>query len=324
MRRALTYRLLIGLVVGGFSLKAQDNNAGDNNIAIKNNKIKTQIVYEYTYQKDKPSEEGKKTQETHYDANGNKIEEINYRYNGTIHTINTYKYDSRGNRIEYIKYEGNKEKMVFRQFFEYNSKNQIVTETGFNGVENYKTIYKYDNQGRLAEVIYYVDNKLDEKRTFAYFKNSSELSVLDATLQLSYKIQYVYNEQGKIIREEKTDNSGFVSKRVLYTYDSRGNLLSEEKYMNGKFAQKTTHVYDQAGRLIEVYIETSPSEKFLAKQYVYDAKGLLVEEKYRNSPSKEFSKNVYTYMDNGICKSVDSYYASYNEKIMYVYNYEKF
>jgi hypothetical protein len=302
---------------------AQDNSATDIE-SFKNNKIKMQVVYEYEYVKGNPSSTGKKIQEIFFDVDGNRIQEINFRYNGTIHCINTYKYDLKGNKIEYIKYEGNKEKMIFRQFFQYNDKGNVITESGFNGVENYKTTFKYDPNGKITEVVYFLDNKLDEKRTFSYSNKTSELSVMDATLQVSYKINYTYNDKMQVVKEEKVDNIGFVSKRVLYTYDAKGNQTVEEKYLNGKFASKITNTYDSKNRIVQVYSELMPGQRFLTREYTYSQNGLLEEEKYRNTAAKDFSKNSYKYMENGVCKSMDSFYASYNEQVMYVYNYEKY
>ena len=292
--------------------------------SFKQNKIKVQIVYEHSFVQGTPADKGKKIQENFFDKDGNKIQEVNYRFNGTVHSVHTYKYDLKGRKIEFIKYEGNKDKMIFRQYYYYDSKGNLNMEVGFNGVENYKTEYKFDANNRITEVIYYLDNRVDEKRMLSYVKNTSETKVLDGTQQFLYKIAYTYNATGQITSETKTESTGVVSKKVNYTYDAKGNLLTEEKYLNGKLASKVIKVYDAKYRLLEVYNETAPNSKFLVQKYIYNASGLLTEEQYRTQPTKDFSKNTYQYLDNGVCKSVESYYASYKEQVMYVYNYEKY
>ncbi len=320
MRRMFNI-LLISILFTGYAVSQE--NAFDK-INFKNNKIKIQSVYEHDYVKGNPANSGKKIQDNYFDVDGNKIQEINYRFNGTIHSVITFKYDSKGNKIEYIKYEGNKEKMSYRQFFQYDNNGKIVAESGFNGVENYKTVFKYNESKKMTEVVYYLENKVDEKRVFAYTKSVSEAKIMDASMQLLYKVGYTYDTKGNVASEIKTENSGIVTKKVLNTYDANGNLLTEEKYLNGKFATKTIKSYDVHGRLLEVYSETVPGQKFLIQKYIFDTKGLLAEEMYRNNALKDFSKNIYLYHDDGVCKSMDSYYASYKEQVMYVYNYEKY
>ena len=292
----------------------------DNGDKKQDDKVKSQVTTEYEYVNGTPISSGTKSRVTNFDSFGNKIEEINYKPTGEVHSVALYKYDEKGNKISYSKYTGNKEKLEYSQTSAYDKDGKKISETGFNGAENFKTDYIYNN-GKLSEIIYNIDGKIDERRVFSYSGSEVDIKVLNPKGQTQYILRNTYNAGGKILTEEKLENNN-VSRKVSYDYDSKGNLIQEEKFLNGKFNSRISRVYNTNGWLMEIYQENNGMGKFITHQYKYDKNGTVVSELYRNSPDKEFSKDIYKFNDKGINVSIDSYYASYNQQVLYKFNYE--
>jgi YD repeat-containing protein len=290
---------------------------------IKQNKIKSQTLYEYDYVKGKPEKKGTKSRIVNFDQQGNKIEETNYRFNGSLLSIVSFKYDETGNKTEYAKYSGDDKELKYKQTLKFDSKGNKLMESGFNGLQNFKTSYSYSPEGKLIEVNYFIEQSLDEKRTYKYSGNTAELTVLDGAGNVRFTQKNTYTSSGKILEESKLENN-VLTRKVTYTYDANDNLISETKYMRGKLAGKITHVYDNFGRLSEVYQEGETGNKYMTNKYTYNQKGWVIEELSRSEPDKDFSKNIYTYDENGICKTIDSYYAAYKQQVLSVFTYENF
>jgi len=296
------------------------SNVSEHGDKTQENKVKAQVTTEYEYVNGNPTNSGIKSRVTRFDSFGNKIEEINYKPSGEVHSVLIYKYDEKGNKVAYSKYGGNKEKLEYSQSFTYDKDGKKLSEEGFNGAENFKTGFIYNN-GKLSEINYLIDNKVDEKRVFTYSGNVVEINVLNAKGQLQYVLKNTNNNKGKVLLEEKTEN-GFVTRSVSYEYDAKGNLIKEEKYLNGKFANRISRVYNTNNTLMEIYQENNGFDKFITHQYKYDKNGVLTAELYRNTADKDFSKDIYKYNEKGINVSIDSFYASYNQQVLYVFNYE--
>lgn len=316
---------LAGVICANWvSVEAQSLNDIIDNQLINNNNIKGQTTYDYDYVNGKPTKKGNKSMALKFDNRGNKVEEIGYKQNGEVHYVISYVYDSKGNMLQYEKYEGNRKKLNFKQVYQYDTKGNKVLETGFNGVEEFRTVFNYNAQGKLAEIIYYNGTVIDEKRKLTYDGEVAEILVLTERNVPKFKI-YTTFLNGRLVEEKQVENNGTISRQINYVYDFRGNLLEEEKHINGTLAYHTFQVFDDKGKLTEVYQKTASTPKYLAKRYIYDDQsGRLVEEQYRNDSSRDFSKNVYRYQDNGLTQTVDSYFASYNYQVLYVYAYETY
>ena len=59
----------------------------------------------------------------------------------------------------------------------------------------------------------------------------------------------------------------------------------------------------------------------MTNKYLYNDKGWLIEDQSRDENNKDFSKNTYTYDDNGICKTIDSFFAKYKQQVLSVFVY---
>jgi hypothetical protein len=289
---------------------------------ISKNKIMRQSLFEYDYVKGKPESKGTKARIDSFDRQGNRVEQINFRSTGSVHYIVSFKYDLSGNKTEYAKYSGEDRKLNYKQSIRFNSKGNKLAETGFNGIDSFRIIYNYNKLNKLAEVIFFIQKKLDEKRVFTYSGNSADLKVLDGNGNLKFTQKNNYSNTGKLLDETRIEPDNTTSRKVIYTYDDKDNLTSETKYLGAKMAGKITRIYNEKGLLSEVYQENTDGNKFMTNKYLYNDKNWLIDEQSRADANKDFSKNSYSYDENGICKTIDSYYASYKQQVLSVFLYE--
>jgi len=292
---------------------------------ISKNKISTQTLFEYDYVKGKPEKKGTKARVDSFDTQGNRVEQINYRASGSVHYIVTYKYDVSGNKTEYSKYSGDEKKLNYKQSIKFDSKGNKLMETGFNGIDSFKIVYNYYSKtGKLAEVNFFIQKKLDEKRVFKYTGNNADLKVFDGSDNLKFTQKNVYSTSGKLLEETRYEIDNTISRKVVYTYDKNDNLTSETKYISSKMAGKITRVYNENELLLEVYQENTNGQKYLANKYKYDDHNWLIEENSRSDAKQDFTKNVYSYDNNGICKTIDSYYSEYKKQVLSVFLYTNY
>jgi hypothetical protein len=288
---------------------------------ISKNKIRTQTLYEYDYKNGKPESKGTKARIDSFDILGNRVIEVNYRATGTIHYIMSYKYDGSGNKTEYAKYSGNDRKLNYKESIKFDSKGNKLYENGFNGVDTFRITYNYNRLEKLAEVNQFILRNLNEKRSFSYNGNTADIKVTDGDGKLKFIQKNTYSPTGKIIEETQIEPDNTESRRVVYSYDSNDNLTSETKFIKGKQIGKITRIYNNKGLLSEVYQEGVNMPKFMTNKYTYNDKNWLIEELSRSEPNDEFSKNTFTYDDNGICKTINSYYASFKQQVLSVFVY---
>lgn len=290
-------------------------------------RIRTVTLFEYDYVNGKPEAKGIKAELDSFDTQGQKVLQINYREDGSIMSIATFKYDSRGNKIEILKQSADdrdKSRMVLNYSLSvrYDSKGNKMLETGFNGVEDFKNVYNYNREGKLAEVNFFLRKRLDEKRVVVSADDqSTNMKILDGFGTQKYMLRYSYNKDGKVIEETRIENDNTISQRIVYNYDKNGVLVGEIKYINEKLFHKITYQYNAKGLLTEIYKETPENSRFPINKYVYDENDQLKEFQWREEANKEFSRSTYTYDTNGLCKTVDSYYARYKRQVLSVYVY---
>lgn len=323
MKRVFISGLLI-CTIAVVSVLAQNETEPYDSELINQNNVKAQTTYDYDYINGKPAKKGTRSLSIKFDSKGNKIEEIGYKGKGEVYYVQTYAYDAKSRMTEYCKYKGNRKTLEYKMVVKYDNNGNKLLETGFNGSENFKNVYSYGNDGRIAQTVYYVGSRIDERRNHIHKGNITEVTVQSGNGVQLYLLKDYYDNKHNLIKEEQVENNHTVSRRMEYDYDSKGNQTSEAKYMNNKLVYRIDRTFDSKGKLLEVNQENSGSPRFLANKYKYDSAGRIAEELFRSDTSKEFSKNIYKYQDNGLPEAVDSYFASYKYQVLYIYAYETY
>jgi YD repeat-containing protein len=320
--RFLSLLILISFVCLPAFAQSEDLN-DVSKLLINQNNVKAQTTFDYDYINGKPAKKGTRSLSVKFDSRGNKIEEIGYKQNGSVHYVQTYSYDNASRMTDYSKYIGNRETLEYKIAIKYDGRGNKLIETGFNGTEAFRNTYTYDGRGNLTEIIYYVGSRVDEKRKLTHHESNVEISVQNGGGVQLYRLVDTYDKKN-LVQELQFDNKGNITRKMVYKYDAKGNQILEEKYMNGKQVYKIDRDFDARGLLSEVYQENNGGTRFLSNKYKYDAKGRITEEQYRSEGARDFSKNVYRYQNNGLRETVDSYFASYKYQVLYVYAYETY
>lgn len=323
MKRVFISGLLLS-VIAILSVSAQKESEPYDSELINQNKVKAQTTYDYDYINGKPAKKGTRSLSIKFDSKGNKIEEIGYRDKGAVHYVQTYSYDDKSRLTEYCKYRGNKTTLEYKMNVSYDKNGNKLLESGFNGSENFKNVYTYGSDGRIAQTVYNVGSRIDEKRLHSHKGNITEVAVYSGNGVLLYTLKDYYDNRRNLIKEEQVETNRNISRRMEYEYDSKGNQISESKYMANKLVYRIDRHFDSKGKLIEVNQENNGTPRFLANKYKYDTFGRIAEELFRSDTAKDFSKNIYKYQDNGLPEAVDSYFASYKYQVLYIYAYETY
>jgi len=128
---------------------------------IAQNKIETITQYTHRLQNGNVDSKGYKSVETTYDKQGNSIEVVNYKPNGTVSSRHLYKYNDKDQKIEYQQFQdlpGKGFALAFRQAFTYDPKGNKLTEIGYDGRTTYRIAYTYTADGKQKDITKYTAN----------------------------------------------------------------------------------------------------------------------------------------------------------------------
>src|SRR6056297_687502 len=292
---------------------------------IKNNGVKSQTQWNYNFKNEKPEKEGYKNTYKEYNKHGNLIKEIYYR-RGNVNQKMSYKYDKNQNKTEFINYSAKNDEVVFKQEFFYNEKNLKIRENRYNGNDYFKIYYDYNDQDRLKKItkkkLVGTDKKLEEERIYTYKGDKQIINVLDDEGNKLSKIINTYDKNQNLTSFVTYDTEGKELKKLTYKYNKNNQKTDEIKYQNGNFIYHKNFDYNKKGNLVEIQKEQPRENVHISKIYEYDTKGLVDKELRYDDMAEKYDSKKYFYGENGLLNKVIVYYALYDYKVMYKYNYE--
>ena len=251
-------------------------------IETKNGKAIEILTYDYT---------------THYDQNGKILEEI-YKY---------WSDDQSEWFIDLTSYIYNKEGKIAEMYEEHEDPQYPL-------VDDYKTIYSYDDDGKLVEQAHY-DKKGSLKRKYLHqydergrlIKKTPYKSTIDGKLEsdIGTEMTIEYDEKNHIIKERY----GIICKTSIY--NEKGNLLLEESFADDKNIYE--YEFDEHGEVIVKYDNYFEYGILKETEITKYDNGNIIEfitQKYdKNGKETENTKRVYTNDEYGnIIKS--TYYIN--------------
>ncbi len=290
---------------------------------IAKNKVKKQLQISYDYVNGKPSTKGYTGASTTFDKNGNIIEVLNYKSDGTITSVSMYTYDVYKNKTSYSRYKGNKETLTYKQTLTYDVKGNKTSEKGFDGVSTFANSFLYDSNNKLTEIKYTTDNSLTEKRMFKYVGNTTEMTVVSPTNTIISKEINNFDGKKNILEEVKYIQDNVIQK-YNYSYDGTGKRIEETKQRFGNFAYKRNFTYDKMGNILKITEEKPNVKPYVSFEYKYDAAGNVIEERWVKENLTDYSKKTHKYDSKGIEMESDCYFASYKFSVLYKFTYEFF
>lgn len=265
---------------------------------------------------------------------------IHYIYNNAVDKISTISTDKNGTEILLYNDEGKisykKEVDGFETYYTYKNENGI-SEISAESTRGY-TNQKYDSFGRLIENTKgNSKNDILYNQKFNYSKDNSSCVFTNENQEIIFKFDcfqnliysnsdntYLkYNENGKVVREQKNVNGR--TSTIDYSYNSE-NLISQITQSDGtvinfyynpcnQLVKKTDNLgiiwqgeYDNAGNLISESGRLCPK-----KDYYYDDAGVLIQTKEAGCTTKKNKysnnmKNLEVVDGNG-----NSYFSMYDD-----------
>ena len=292
-----------------------------NKLTIIRQHVKSQTNWDYNFIDDKPSSKGKKTSFKKYNPRGDVIEFVTYRLRDTL-TYETYEYDQNGHKIDYTKHKGGRKNISYQKISDYDNNGNLILEKGFDGSEKFKNTYEYNDNDKLTEINYYIDNALNEKRIFEHNGNSTNVTVYNSASVITSYMSLKYDGKGNLLEEILFDVNKKPLENRVFVYNSKSKVVSEVKYRAGNFNYKLTYLYDSAGELINIDEENVENRRYIKKNFKYDDKGYLTEMNWRRRSGEEFNTRKYTYNNKGICTEILTYYPSTKFKVQTKHEYE--
>ena len=292
-----------------------------------NARVRIQTEWAHEYVSGRPAARGVKQSVTEFDRRGNKVKITNFDKDGvTIISVVVYQYDSRDNRVNYERRDGGG-RMLQSQRTVYDSRGNITREygAGNDGKHEYNNTFTYDAIGRLTEIVYTTENAVTERRQFSYSGNRTEVSVFDARNNLLFRLMNTHNDRGLLLSEVRTNIQGNVQHSMNMQYNSAGNLTEElRRRGDNKLEFQKTYQYDRNNRPTKIETTNLGGTKFVSNEYQYNSNGDLIFESWRRNERVEQSTNKFTYDARGIYTEKDSYFASFQLRSLYKYEYEMF
>lgn len=281
--------------------------------------VKERVKYDYKYTNGKMAKQGLKSNTNVYNRDGLVLNVTSYSGDGDVSRQEKFGYDQNGNRIMY---ERKSMRGDYKKDTEYDDE-KVILETGHDGSAAFKTVYKYNNANRVAEIEYYSDNLflIEEKRIYKYTGNKAVVQILAKGKTLKSTVNLVFNSSNQIIEETYLSLEGVELEKRMVTYNSNGNLSKEEKYRGGKRAYTTFYVYNAKGELVKLIEDTPSKGKFDKKLYTYDVQGRVIEYKWTRKPGQEFNVKTFKYGSNGVCSEEHTLYPATDYQILSKYEY---
>lgn len=293
---------------------------------VVNHDIEALTQFNHKFKEGKPEEDGYKNIYKEFDKDGNVTKEMHYRQ-GEVSQRMTYKYDKKGNMTEFVNYSVRKDELKYRQTIAYNEDNNKVLENRYNGSEHFQIYYDYHENGKLAKIrkmkLIPALNKyeLQDKRVFTHDQNVTTIKVMDPDDQVVKKIVNKYDDRGNLIEFNEYEPNGDRIKQISYAFNEDNMITKEEKYQKGNFIYSKSYDYDKEGNLVEVQKEQPEDKYVISKVYEYNKKN-LAKEMWFDDMAEQYSHKKFVYNDDGILKEVEVYYALYQYRILYRFDYE--
>jgi hypothetical protein len=248
------------------------------------NKVKSLTRYEGKFKFGKAEFHSKPDLIVRYDSLGNMLEEIRYKWDGSLRESAYYKYDDNGNITEEKRFDSKGELDKWESTL-YNSKGEKTEEIRYNkdGSIFRKYIYKYlsNSNGTQEEVLSYnSDGSMSGKSITKYNKKGDRTEYIyynaDGSILIKEKYTFKYNAQGKVI--ESTEINEYSTNKYIYKYNKKNLLVSIKKFTPGGIPIGVgRRRYDEQGNLIESYYFPSGEDGYL-EMGKYDKTGDLIEE----------------------------------------------
>jgi len=234
---------------------------------------------------------------TKFNQGGKKIEHASYKQHGSfLESKELFIYDKKGRLAETREFAWNL-KLKKRTAYVYDAKDKVREENIYNGQgkETSRVMNIYDSEGRrvaftvhrngktVSSAVFKFDQKgncireiVRDRVRGGYWRNFRRRYDKNGHLIAFYsdrtKTTYRYDKKGNMV----LSFSGSIKTVNKYNADNR--LILSTTYSRNRFQSKTSYIYNEAGKKIEVTVKSRKKKDGSMKRFRYDEKGNIIEE----------------------------------------------
>jgi YD repeat-containing protein len=190
---------------------------------------------------------------------------------GTTHTC-TYTYNENGKLTSIFCTDPEGELEMFEAVYRADGKLEKETYRYFSG-NHYTTEYTYDDRGYKTKVVETYPDGWRTMRTYFYDDNGNVIKTEEESNGNVFSKEYVYDSNNRRTKVIERDADGNISWTDDYLYNEQGKLLKITCTENGEVTDITEYTYDEKGRLLsDVYQD--PTDGYVhSNEYIYTADG---------------------------------------------------
>jgi len=162
-------------------------------------------------------------QQLAYDAQG-RIAKMDVIENGEIGAVSEYFYDEAGREIKIISSSPDGYRSVIEHSYDENG--NLLCYTADTGYSLTRQDYSYDGKGRLTELKYYQNEKLESITQYSQEDNVRYGTICDEEGKVQGKLMEVLDEAGNVLESERYDAYGNVQSYSVTVYAGRDGSIS--------------------------------------------------------------------------------------------------
>lgn len=233
---------------------------------------------------------------------------------------------------------------------------EIIEEATLDYSENVMTIrklepvrgseiYRFNGDDKVIESIFMNDTVITSKIICKYNKGLKQFEEYYLGNDYSFSIEYKYDDYGRIIKQHTYDKDQNVVSTSLLFYDEEGNLIREEKtdvdgyfqtiyeyqyinrnlveetvfYPSLKTGTRTVYKYDELNRLTQITEFSSTGSIYQITKLKYDDENRIIEEERFDNNNNILSRTNYSYTKDGLLS--EKYLDDFEEMLEYFYKY---
>ena len=207
----------------------------------------------------------------------------------------------------------------------YNSNGNMLENTYYDdGVLSYRSVYEYDEAGRMTRAYDYAsDGTLNYKAEYYYDEKGRRCRTYNENIYGKYYESVItYDDEDRVIRIENNENYGYYADSETFEYDADGNEIlhiTDCTSSDGDIFRQE-HKYDNQNRLSE-FIESRNGEEYYRETYQYDADSYTCTTYRDGRPTDQAVYNYedlvlkrFDYIDGRLLlRTENSYYSGENK-----------
>ena len=163
-----------------------------------------------------------------FDQRGNRLQLIEYKSDGGVHSKTTWAYNKVGTLSEEARHVDGR---VFKTTYTYTANGNLAEETysKSDGSKGSRTTHEYDKSGNEVKEIYY--KSVDDHNTYMYNHdtegNKMEEFVFDKSGVSLGRYTHRWDASGRCIEVTRYTPEGDMQYQIAYSYDEYGNTVKE-------------------------------------------------------------------------------------------------